>query len=137
MATFIPPVPADEYHENEEEWDDPEKSPLLALHCMRVRMSKEARTSSEARICKNEIWRFLVAALFKETDCVDLKNGNTQSTNCNCIGNLPYFSEGEVVFAVDYLYGFTLLKKYEQQTLVKEWILYSMKMAVAFGRMEM
>jgi hypothetical protein len=34
---------------------------------------------------------------------------------------------------VDYLYGFALLKKYEQQTWVKEcWILYSMKMAVAF-----
>jgi hypothetical protein len=133
MATFIPPVEADKRHEDEVECDL-EKSPLLALHRMRVRMSKEARTSSEAKFRKNEIRRFLLASLFKETDCVDLKNGNTRETNCNCIGNLPYFCEGEVVFAVDYLYGFALLKKYEQQTLVKEWILYSMKMAVAFRR---
>jgi hypothetical protein len=129
---FVPAIPATESDLIEEDVD-PEKSPVILIHRMRVRMCKEGRFSSEVIFQKNEIRRFLLAQMAKLTDCVDEKHA-TRRTKCKCIRSITQFSEGEAVHAVDYIFGYAILIKSEQQTLMKEWIHYSESIAKAYRR---
>jgi hypothetical protein len=63
---------------------------LIKLAFMRIlstRMRKEASTSVETQFRKNEIRRFLLSEMAKETDCVDIKNGHWPTT-CRCLGEI-------------------------------------------------
>jgi hypothetical protein len=76
---FLPALPATISGMVEHD-DDPDKSPVIGVHRMKTRMRKEASTSVETQFRKNEIRRFLLSEMAKETDCVDIKNGHRPTT---------------------------------------------------------
>jgi hypothetical protein len=118
-----------------EEPDDIEgKSPLPGIHRVRINLGKHGDSSVEVRFRKNLIRKFLLSELLKDKECFDIKNGG-RPTKCRCIGDIKAtFSEGNTAMAIDYCYGYALLSKKEQQTLVIEWVKYSETINKAYMR---
>ena len=120
IAPFVSDtVPLDEHT------DSVIKSPVISIHSRRLELSRLAHDVPIVCQKKSSLRTFLMDAALKE--CVDVKkrdNANDRKQlSCGCMLALgPIMSEAEVMSAVDYLFGFGLLSKSEQQTLVKEWI---------------
>jgi hypothetical protein len=128
---LVPAVPATISAFEEEEDDG--KSPLQAVHCMKECLAKEGPNSIKGKFRRNEVRRFLLAEINKDTECVAIKHVN-RPTNCRCISSITNVYEHEAVLAIDNLYGYALLPKGEQQTLVKEWIKYAERISNAYSR---
>jgi RNase P subunit RPR2 len=61
-----------------------------------------------------------------------ISKNSKKATRCNCMASITGMSEPTAVQVIDYLYGFALLTKAAQQTLVKEWIKYTKNIAKAY-----
>jgi hypothetical protein len=68
-----------------------------------------------------------------DIDCLDIKNNN-RPTNCRCMGIITRLSEPDAVLAIDYLFGFAILPKADQQSLLTEWIKYGDTISRAYTR---
>jgi hypothetical protein len=133
MAAHVPVVAA--IARSAEERIDDGRSPLIAVHRIRVRLQKEGPLSSESSFRKMEIRRFLLLEISKETECADIFSAG-RSTQCYCMSHIDNLSEAEAVMMIDNLFGFALLHKSEQQNLLKEWIKYADTMSNAYTRHE-
>ena len=89
-------------------------------------------TSEESNNWKNQLRLFLFAVRTK--DCVDTRNCTREAT-CQCMKSLN-LSEDDAVSASEFLFGFALTSKMEQQTMVKEWIKYSWSLSKGYRRNE-
>jgi hypothetical protein len=132
MALFIAAVPAapDEFEEAEQDG----KSPVIGIHRIRLSLRRKPPGNVEVKFRKNLLRRFLLEAIDNDKDCVDIKK--VRPTNCSCIGDIHQMSEAEAVGVINYLFGYALLPKSEQQTLVMEWIKYGENISNAYRRGE-
>jgi hypothetical protein len=119
---FIPAVAAtEEGGEWEVEEGGSPKCPVVAVHRVRQDHKKAKGVHYNREYYKNWIHHWLFACQ-KAGGCIDQKHA-TRAISCNCLAD-PQLSEPEMVAAVEYLYGYGLLEKTEQQTLLREWIKY-------------
>ena len=114
-----------------EQGDQDDSSPVPAIHLARGGLMKDL-TSEESNNWKNQLRLFLFAVRTK--DCVDTRNCTREAT-CQCMKSLN-LSEDDAVSASEFLFGFALTSKMEQQTMVKEWIKYSWSLSKGYQRNE-
>jgi hypothetical protein len=119
MALVAPPYAVDD------------RSPVLDVHRNRVALAKDVN-GAEGVALKDRIREFIVSETSKNSDCVAVQN-RQRPTNCRCLSSFV-LQDDELCNVVDYLYGYGLLTRGEQQTLVKEWIKYSESIAKAYIR---
>jgi hypothetical protein len=119
---------------DEAEDEDVDKSPVVTIHRMRQQLCKADPVQEDVLFWKNSIRVFLLKEIASETDCIDIKHG-IRTTNCRCKAAINHgMSEDEIVRATEYCFGYALLPKIEQQTLLKEWIKYADTISKAYRR---
>jgi hypothetical protein len=128
MASSTTPASATAYRwEEPAEWQDydaPDKSPVVYLHQNRKLYSPQKRTTAGTLYQKAQLrnWFNNIACT---SGCIDNKNKG-RTNNCTCLMEAAGVLDGETVASVvDYLYEFGLLEREEQRTLLKEWIKYA------------
>jgi hypothetical protein len=132
MTEFVAAVPAVVVPQDAQEDDG--KSPVVTIHREKGSLRRLGPTDASVVLWKNAIRKFLLDSLFADNECLDIKNVNRPS-KCRCLQPIgPIFSEIEAVAVVEYLYGYALLHKSEQQTLLVEWMKYSDTISHAFAR---
>jgi hypothetical protein len=104
---------------------------MAGIHRLRAGLTKHPN-SVEVQHRKNLLRGYLLSA--QEVDCIDARN-RTREVKCSCMKDLR-LSEADAVSAVEFLFGFALLTKMEQQTMVKEWIKYSVSVSKGYRRNE-
>ena len=129
MAEFIAPVPALVITV-----DNDKKSPVLSIHRNRQQLLKEVAGSHVVTAQKNLLRRFLLSEIAKETECVNIKDKN-RATKCRCmIDARARLCEADTVQAIDFIYGYALCSKMEEQTMLMEWIKYAETVTYAYMR---
>jgi hypothetical protein len=129
---FVPAIAAQESPWEEDE-DGISISPVLGIHRSRLVLLKATSTGLEVQFRKQLLRKFLLHLISLQSDCIDTNDG-TRPTKCRCMNALTRFQESEAVNCVEYLYGFGLLTKSEQQTLVMEWMKYADFITKAYRR---
>jgi hypothetical protein len=120
------PASAALYHSHDD-WEEPDrgnKSPVLYVHQHRRNLSPQNRQTCGVLHEKALIrtWFNTVASV---TVCVDQKNQH-RASKCSCLMEAATYADGEgIASIVDYLYEFALLELEEQRIILKEWIKYS------------
>jgi hypothetical protein len=116
-------------------WDEPEadndSSPVPGIHRIRSALLRSP-IGVEAQFRKNLLRAFLLKVCAE--DCIDARN-RRREVKCGCL-KLIALSEDDAIRAVEFLFGFGLLTKAEQQTMVKEWIKYSIPLSQGYRRNE-
>jgi hypothetical protein len=113
--------------------EDGGKSPVLGIHRQKQWLGRPGRQDHEVKFRKNQLRGFLLSTMGLQTDCIDIKNNN-RPTKCRCMAITNRFSESEALLAVDYLFGYGVLPKAGQQSLLTEWIKYSDNISHAYKR---
>ena len=131
MAEFVAPDPAAVV--NMEDYDDnDEKSPVIAIHRKRQQLLKAVAGSNEVIAWKNLLRQFLLLELSKETECINIKD-KFRSTNCRCLVDVRQsLCEEDTVLAIEFIYGYALCSKMDQQTMLTEWIKYAKTVTHAY-----
>jgi hypothetical protein len=123
---FIPAVAAENV-----QFEEGFKSPVVAVHRVRAAHKKAKGVHYNQGYYKEWMRRWVFGCI-GAGGCIDRKHA-TRASSCNCIGQMN-LSEEQMVATVDYLYGFGVLEKAEQQTLLKEWINYGEHIGVGLHR---
>jgi hypothetical protein len=123
-AVFVPAIPAT-VSNLWEVTEDVGKSPVLSIHRARQSLVMRHEEGVEALFRKNKLRAFLLEEVNKDGYCKDVKNPQ-RSIKCSCMQLVDRFSEEDAVAVVNYLFGFAILSKSEQQTfLLTEWMKYA------------
>ena len=107
-----------------------ERSPVKAIHRERKAYIGKDDSDDKVDFCKMCIKGWIQKC--QTFDCIDQKHAQ-RAPNCSCLEDVN-FTDAELAESVDYIFGFALLSRPEQQTILIEWIKYGQNIGRQFLR---